>query len=139
MDRASLRGHAQTVLGPVAPEALGRTLMHEHLLVDIRPPSKRGPADLGETPARLDAHVDVHPSLPGGLGKTRQGMFGKDVSSDESGARHPLAHRGALGDIRAHDHQIRVAYRVGETTLQLAQGVVDHRPSVRRAGEVRTF
>ncbi|HYE93280.1 MAG TPA: hypothetical protein VEA38_19775 [Terriglobales bacterium] len=47
MTRRDLRGRAQTVLGLVAPEALGPTLMHEHLLVDIRPPSKRGPAHLG--------------------------------------------------------------------------------------------
>ena len=47
MDRASLQGRVQTVLGPIAPETLGPTLMHEHLLVDIRPPSKRAPADLG--------------------------------------------------------------------------------------------
>ena len=46
-DRGVLQGRVQTVLGPVAPDALGPTLMHEHLLVDIRPPSKRKPADLG--------------------------------------------------------------------------------------------
>jgi phosphotriesterase-related protein len=53
VDRTSLRGRAQTVLGPVAPEALGPALMHEHLIVDIRPPLKRTPADLGP-PLRLD-------------------------------------------------------------------------------------
>jgi phosphotriesterase-related protein len=45
--------HVQTVLGPIAPDALGPTLMHEHLLVDIRPPSKRTAADLGPE-LRLD-------------------------------------------------------------------------------------
>src|SRR6185503_14317157 len=45
--------HVQTVLGPIAPEELGPTLMHEHLLVDIRPPSKRAPAHLGPE-LRLD-------------------------------------------------------------------------------------
>ena len=53
LDRASLRGHAQTVLGAVAPEALGPTLMHEHLLCDIRPPSQRGVEHLGPD-IRLD-------------------------------------------------------------------------------------
>ena len=53
VDRAALRGHAQTVLGPVAPEALGPTLMHEHLLCDIRPPSQRGAEHLGPE-IRLD-------------------------------------------------------------------------------------
>ncbi len=46
-DRASLRGSVQTVLGPVGPESIGPTLMHEHLLIDIRQPSMRKPEDLG--------------------------------------------------------------------------------------------
>jgi phosphotriesterase-related protein len=37
----------QTVLGPIAPEDLGPTLMHEHLLCDIRHPSQRKPESLG--------------------------------------------------------------------------------------------
>jgi phosphotriesterase-related protein len=47
IDRASLRGRVQTVLGTIAPGELGPTLMHEHLLVDIRRPSERGPEYLG--------------------------------------------------------------------------------------------
>jgi phosphotriesterase-related protein len=43
-DRA---GRVQTVLGPIAPEDLGPTLMHEHLLCDIRHPSQRTPEALG--------------------------------------------------------------------------------------------
>jgi len=39
MDRASLKGKIQTVLGPIAPGALGPTLMHEHLLCDINSPA----------------------------------------------------------------------------------------------------
>ena len=39
MQHENLRGSVQTVRGPVAPEALGPTLMHEHLVCDIRPPS----------------------------------------------------------------------------------------------------
>ncbi len=31
-----MKGFAQTVLGPVRPEALGLTMMHEHLLTDLR-------------------------------------------------------------------------------------------------------
>jgi phosphotriesterase-related protein len=45
--------HVQTVLGPIDPAELGPTLMHEHLLCDIRPPSKRKPEDLGPE-LRLD-------------------------------------------------------------------------------------
>jgi len=40
-------GVVQTVLGPIAPEDLGPTLMHEHLLCDIRRPSQRTPEALG--------------------------------------------------------------------------------------------
>ena len=36
MMQTRLAGHAQTVLGPVAPETLGITMTHEHLLVDLR-------------------------------------------------------------------------------------------------------
>ena len=38
MTRDELRGTIQTVLGPIAPAALGPTLMHEHLLCDVTPP-----------------------------------------------------------------------------------------------------
>ena len=47
MTRAELTGKIQTVLGPIAPEQLGRTLMHEHVLCDIRPPGTRADNDLG--------------------------------------------------------------------------------------------
>jgi len=45
--RDALRGKIQTVLGPIAPEALGPTLMHEHLLWDIAPPSLKAKNDPG--------------------------------------------------------------------------------------------
>ncbi len=38
MTRASLRGKVQTVRGPIEPDTLGPTLMHEHLLCDLVPP-----------------------------------------------------------------------------------------------------
>ena len=47
MTRDELRGKIQTVLGPIEPGQLGRTLMHEHVLCDIRPPATRGDNDLG--------------------------------------------------------------------------------------------
>jgi phosphotriesterase-related protein len=37
-----MKGWVQTVLGLIKPSALGPTLLHEHILVDIRPPSWRG-------------------------------------------------------------------------------------------------
>jgi phosphotriesterase-related protein len=47
ISRAELRGKAQTVLGPVDPASLGPTLMHEHLIWDIRSPPMRAAADQG--------------------------------------------------------------------------------------------
>jgi phosphotriesterase-related protein len=47
MTRDELVGKIQTVLGPIAPETLGHTLMHEHVLCDIRPPGTRSDNDLG--------------------------------------------------------------------------------------------
>ena len=47
MTRDELHGRIQTVLGLIEPAALGRTLMHEHVLCDIRPPSTRADNDLG--------------------------------------------------------------------------------------------
>ena len=47
MSPGDLKGKIQTVLGPIAPEMLGRTLMHEHVLCDIRPPGTRSDNDLG--------------------------------------------------------------------------------------------
>ncbi len=45
--RQELVGKIQTVLGPIAPRQLGRTLMHEHVLCDIRAPQSRADNDLG--------------------------------------------------------------------------------------------
>jgi phosphotriesterase-related protein len=53
VDRAALRGRVQTVRGPIDPAGLGPTLLHEHLLVDIRPPARREPKHLGPE-IRLD-------------------------------------------------------------------------------------
>jgi phosphotriesterase-related protein len=47
LSRDALRGKAQTVLGIVDPATLGSTLMHEHLIWDIRPPSVAAEPDQG--------------------------------------------------------------------------------------------
>lgn len=47
LSRDQLRGRAQTVLGLVDPAGLGPTLMHEHVLCDIRPPGWRTGAQVG--------------------------------------------------------------------------------------------
>jgi phosphotriesterase-related protein len=47
LTREALRGKAQTVLGTIDPATLGPTLMHEHLLWDIRTPAMRANPDQG--------------------------------------------------------------------------------------------
>lgn len=47
LTRDELRGKAQTVRGLVNPGELGATLMHEHLLWDIRTPAMRADLDQG--------------------------------------------------------------------------------------------
>src|SRR5450755_3058654 len=47
LSRDDLRGKAQTVLGVIDPDTLGATLMHEHLLWDIRTPAMRADPDQG--------------------------------------------------------------------------------------------
>src|SRR3954454_19875817 len=57
-----LRGKVQTVLGTIAPEALGPTLMHEHLLWDIRTPEMAA-ADLGPEIALCNCWAINHGQL----------------------------------------------------------------------------
>ncbi|MCC7275530.1 MAG: aryldialkylphosphatase [Alphaproteobacteria bacterium] len=47
LDRAALTGKAQTVAGLIEPGAIGRTLMHEHVLCDITPPKLAARNDPG--------------------------------------------------------------------------------------------
>src|SRR5512135_1876777 len=47
LTRDDMRGKAQTVLGLTDPGDLGPTLMHEHLLWDIRTPAMRAARDQG--------------------------------------------------------------------------------------------
>ncbi len=53
MDRNALRGKVQTVLGPIAPETLGATLMHEHIFIDLVSP-KRSARNEPETEITLE-------------------------------------------------------------------------------------
>jgi phosphotriesterase-related protein len=46
-----LAGKVQTVLGAIDPAAMGQTMTHEHLLIDITPPERRG---IPGEPIRLD-------------------------------------------------------------------------------------
>lgn len=53
----SMEGMVQTVLGPVSPDTLGRTMMHEHLVLD-------GRARLAPAPAYLGADFATAPVTP---------------------------------------------------------------------------
>lgn len=44
----NLKGKIQTVTGIIDPNELGTTLLHEHILLDIRPPSWKEMAQIGE-------------------------------------------------------------------------------------------
>ncbi|MDI1430830.1 phosphotriesterase family protein [Polyangium sorediatum] len=54
-------GKVQTVLGLIEPEQMGTTLMHEHLLIDMRcrylPPE--GDPSLGELPYAIERRMDI--------------------------------------------------------------------------------
>ena len=58
MNKNDLRGKAQTVLGPIEPEALGITLTHEHLLIDLTgifiPPETASEIGLSRQPVSLE-------------------------------------------------------------------------------------
>ena len=47
LSRDDLRGKVQTVGGLIDPAGLGATLMHEHLLWDIRTPAMQASEDQG--------------------------------------------------------------------------------------------
>jgi len=55
---SALRGSIQTVCGTIAPDALGPTLMHEHVLCDITPPELAA-QHLPEVEIRLDNLFEI--------------------------------------------------------------------------------
>ena len=52
-------GHVMTVLGPIAPEALGAVLMHEHLICDLTLPARRSSGE-PEVPITLENAFDIN-------------------------------------------------------------------------------
>jgi phosphotriesterase-related protein len=59
MTRDELRGQIQTVTGLLEPSKLGATLMHEHLICDIRTPSL-ATCDCEWEPISLENHWAIH-------------------------------------------------------------------------------
>jgi len=65
-----MSGRIRTILGDIAPEALGVTLMHEHILCDITPPALRGRAEL-DTPITQATRYDIDYGRRPHAGKTK--------------------------------------------------------------------
>ena len=59
---ADLAGQVLTVRGPVAPDQLGVTLMHEHLFLDIRKAHLLHLRNLGVTEAQIDKMMVHNPA-----------------------------------------------------------------------------
>jgi phosphotriesterase-related protein len=55
---SAVRGKVQTVLGMISPDALGPTLMHEHVLCDLTPPELAA-QQLPEVEIRLDNLFEI--------------------------------------------------------------------------------
>ena len=80
MTEASGRGYVQTVTGPIRPEALGPTLMHEHVLCDITPPEMAG-LGLPEVEITLENCFEVRYHWCKHTGNHR--LVDRDVAADE--------------------------------------------------------
>jgi phosphotriesterase-related protein len=73
----------RTVLGDIAPQELGITLMHEHILCDITPPALRGRADL-DVPITMANRYDVDYGRRPNIRKTR--MLDRELAVAEVAA-----------------------------------------------------
>src|SRR5262245_19166334 len=85
MTRSPLAGQAQTVLGPIAGEAMGITLPHEHLLIDFtlmfKEPETEGERALARQPLRLDNLGWVRRNFSSSLDNLR--LTDENVARDE--------------------------------------------------------
>lgn len=102
--RAAMRGQAQTVLGLLDPAELGSTLMHEHLLCDVRTSTMRADPDQGP---------EITISNCYSLNYGRHKAFGNYRLSDEACATEELRLMAAAG---------------GRTVVELSSGGLDPRP-----------
>jgi phosphotriesterase-related protein len=76
-------GRIRTVLGDIAPDSLGVTLMHEHILCDITPPALRGRPEL-EAPITLANRYDIDHGRVPHAGKTK--LLDRDLAASEVAA-----------------------------------------------------
>ncbi|AWT59043.1 MAG: Phosphotriesterase homology protein [Candidatus Moanabacter tarae] len=80
LSHSDLQGKTQTVRGIINPAVLGATLMHEHLLWDIRTPTEQGEPDQG-----LDIGLDNVWRINYGLRRTPSNLvfFDRDIATAE--------------------------------------------------------
>lgn len=79
-------GKVQTVLGLIEPEQVGMTMMHEHLLIDMRcrcQPPEGDPA-AGELPYAIERRMDILQD-PAGNRDTEDAIFEQIVREVEEG------------------------------------------------------
>ena len=100
MGNANLSGKAQTVLGAVAPEELGITMMHEHLIVDLRrffhEPEDPQERIIAHAPVDIDSLSWVFMNWSGSLDNVV--LADQDLPADEAGI-FKTAGGGTLVDV----------------------------------------
>jgi phosphotriesterase-related protein len=95
----------RTVLGDVAPDQLGVTLIHEHLVVDVRKPPSAGYAD--------DLEGIVGPMLPHLAGLRAHGVRSVVDCTPTDLGRHPQAYRAVSERTGLHVVMACGTYRDG--------------------------
>src|SRR5258708_24845260 len=113
MIEAAQRGMVQTVRGLIAPETLAATLMHEHVLCDITPPS-------------LAALNDPGPEI------TLENVWAINYGK----VRHATKYRLDLIDIAVHEVEQMVASG-GSSVVELTCGGLKPDPTGLAAGSSR--
>ena len=113
MDRDKLKGKVQTVRGPIEPDRLGPTLMHEHLLCDVTPPelAAAGGTEIEitlENVWEINYHWGVHH-----LGNSR--ILDKDVAVREM---HRLRNDGGRSVVELTNHGL---HRDSEGLREIAE------------------
>jgi phosphotriesterase-related protein len=112
--RASMRGKAQTVLGPIEPERLGVTMMHEHVL-NVMPHLDKPPAEawrLSEFLAPLTLETIGRIRFGGIANRENCGLGDAAVAIDELG-RYRNAGGSTLVDV--------TSLGIGRDPIALAQ------------------
>ena len=88
--------HVQTVSGPIAPDALGHSQIHEHIFVHRTPMAEKNPALRLDDPARSLEELRAYRAAGGGfLADAQPVAAGRDA--ERLGALSPGERRGGGG------------------------------------------